>query len=167
MKLPNYLVFSQFLVLFLCMLATVACSNDMATSLRKVTYPPDFNYVSPSELRTNMAELAAEMQTLDLALVETLKQSSHSEHTPESGQNKADEQSQRQQVLAALRNMEKIVSRLQAGEAGSSHPFLQDFMRDFANDVGRARIAASLDPPLYYFAGRVSGGCVNCHRVNR
>lgn len=155
------------LLLFVIVFTTGGCSNDMAASLRKVTYPPDFKYVSPSELRSNMAKLAAQMQNLDQALAQILEQSNDEEQTQGLAQSKMDEESQRQQVLTALRNMERIAFRLQAGEAGSSHPFLQGFMRDFVNDVGRARTAASLDPPLYYFAGRVSGGCINCHRVNR
>ncbi|MFT4993744.1 MAG: hypothetical protein ACI965_000765 [Paraglaciecola sp.] len=168
MKIPSHSIFFRLLLLCLSILVVGACSTDMAASLRKVTYPPDFKYVSASQLRSNMAELAAQMQNLDKALVKTLEQLSDREQTQGAGHSKSNEQSQQQQeVLVALRNMEKIASRLQAGEAGSTHPFLQDFMGDFVNDVGRARITASLDPPRYYYAGRVSGGCVNCHRVNR
>jgi hypothetical protein len=105
------------------------------------------------------------MQMLDQAL--TLEHPIDKQLTQGVAQSKMDRERQRQQVLAALGNMENIASNLQGGEAGSSHPFLQDFMGNFVNDLGRARITASLNPPRYYFAGRVSGGCVNCHRVNR
>jgi hypothetical protein len=139
----------------------------MAASIRKVTYPPDFNYNSPSEFRSNMKQLAAQMQILDLALEQTLNLSADQQQAPSSAQRMGQGLSQQQQVLAALQNIERIATKLQAGEAGSSHPFMQDYMRDFVSDVAKARTAVSLDQPLYYFAGRVSGGCVNCHRVNR
>ena len=60
-----------------------------------------------------------------------------------------------------------IAGSLQAGDAGSSHPFLQDDMAEFMDDVRQARMSAALTPARYYWAGRLSGGCMNCHRTNR
>jgi len=125
--------------------------SDIAAMVRKVTYPPDFKYVTGDELRSSMNQLAYQVQLLDNALAGI----------------DSEQFTQLQLVLDALRNIEKIGSSLQAGDAGSSHPFLQDYMRDFVSDVGKARDAASLNPPNFYFAGRVSGGCLNCHKVNR
>ncbi len=98
-----------------------------------------------------MEQMAFQLQLLDQALAE----------------NNVVRPAQQQQVLGSLGNIRRIASNLQAGEAGSSHPFLQDFMKEFVSDVEQARNTAALDPPSYYFAGRVAGGCVNCHRVNR
>ena len=124
--------------------------SDFAGAVRKITYPPDFKYVTGQELRSRMEQMAFQLQLLDQALT---------------GSNTG--QPAQQQVLGSLRNIERISANLQAGEAGSSHPFLQDFMTEFVADVERARNAAALDPPSYYFAGRLAGGCVNCHKVNR
>jgi cytochrome c553 len=139
------------MILLLSAAFVMSGCNDIATMARKVTYPPDFNYVSEQEFRSQMDQLAFQLQLLDRALV-----TSNSEPSI-----------QQQQVLDALRNMERIGSSLQAGEAGSSHPFLQDFMKDFMTDVEKARTAAAVDPASYYRAGRIAGGCVNCHEVNR
>jgi hypothetical protein len=40
-------------------------------------------------------------------------------------------------------------------------------MQDFVAKVDQARVTASLEQPRYYFAGKVSGGCTSCHKVNR
>ena len=139
-----------FIIFFSGFLATSGCSDFTAT-VRKVTYPPDFNYVSGQELRSRMNRLAFELQQLDNMLAE----------------NNTEQSTQQQRVLDTLLNIERIGTKLQAGEAGSNHPFLQDFIKDFVINVEQARDAASLNPPSYYFAGRVAGGCVNCHKVNR
>jgi len=127
-----------------------ACS-DFAGMVRQVTYPPDFNYVSTQELRSRMQQLGYELQQLEDALA--------AENTQ-----RADQQ---RQVVRILRDIEDIGGDLRAGDAGSNHPFLEDYMGAFLVDVRQARMGASLDPPRYYMAGRVSGGCVNCHRANR
>lgn len=152
MKIQQLLFIPRAILLLPVFFAISGCSgSDIAAMVRKVTYPPDFKYVTGDELRSNMNQLAYQVQLLDNALagIDT------------------EQFSQLQQVLGALRNIEKIGSRLQVGDEGTNHPFLQDFMRDFVSDVGRARNAASSNPPNYYLAGRVSGGCVNCHKVNR
>lgn len=140
-------------LVFSCFLG--ACSSQMAEKVRKVTYPQNFKYVAPAELRTNMDRLAQHMRLLDLSLAMQHNQSAEGIET------------QRQQVLTALANIERIGSALQAGDGGSNHPFLESHMRDFVSNVGAARVAASLPQPRYYLAGKVSGGCVNCHRINR
>ena len=60
-------VFRMILVL-LTVLAISGC-NDIASMARKVTYPPDFNYVSAQEFRSRMGQLAFQLQLLDQALV--------------------------------------------------------------------------------------------------
>ncbi len=147
--LPRPAIF-RLLFLALTVLVSNGCS-DLASTVRKITYPPDFKYVSGQELRSNMHQLAFQLQQLDQALTED--DALHAD--------------QQRQVLETLRSIETISSRLLAGEAGSNHPFLYDHMSDFVNDVSQARNAASLDPPRYYLAGRVSGSCANCHQINR
>lgn len=150
MKHRQRLLIFRLLFLGFLLLVNGGCSN-FANTLRKVTYPPDFKYVSGQELRSDMQRLAFQLQLLDQALTE--------ENAPPSDQ--------QQRVLATLRTIGTISGNLQAGDAGSNHPFLYDHMSNFVNDVGQAYSTASLDPPRYYLAGRVSGSCVNCHRVNR
>jgi len=137
-------LFSLFLTLF------SACDN-FAALMRQATYPPDFRYVSGQELRSNMDQLAFQLQQLDGAL----------------GAATDNQDAQQVQVLRILGNMERIGTELRAGDSGSNHPFLEDHMGDFVSNVTQARVAASLSPPRYYMAGRVAGACVNCHQVNR
>lgn len=142
-------------LLALCITVLTACSNQIAASIRQVTYPPEFKYIEPQKLRTDMSKLAQQMRLLDTALV-TSSQPSESEQII-----------QRQKVLTALGNIERLASKLQTGEGGSTHSFMRDYMDDFVRRVGEARMAASLPQPRYYFAGQVAGGCINCHKVHR
>ncbi len=135
------LVFSLFIVVSAC--------SDFASNVRKVTYPPDFKYVSPAELRSHMQQLAYQMQLLDAALASDTQQVDQ------------------KKVVDILHTMESVGSNIKAGEAGSNHPFLEDYMGDFVSNVTQARLAAEQNPPRYYQAGRISGACTNCHKVNR
>ena len=140
------------IVFFVLVLFTISACNNTAALVRRVTYPPDFKYVSGQQLRSRMDQLAFQLQLLDQALAT---------------ESNTGQQVQQQEVLSILGNIERIGASLQAGEAGSNHPFLQDHMSNFVVDVSQAGIAASLEPPSFYLAGRIAGGCVNCHNVNR
>jgi hypothetical protein len=131
-------------------LTLVSCSG-VAGALRQVTYPPGFTYVSREQLTSRMHELGYELQQLDQAL----------------GPDNQALSEQQQQVVTILNNIERVAGGIQAGEAGSNHPFLQNDMATFMATVGQARVSAGLNPPRYYEAGRVSGSCANCHRLNR
>ncbi len=96
------------LVVTMIALLLVAC-NDLASTFRTFTYPPDFTYVSRAELDSRMHQLAYELQQLDLALA--------AEHDGPPGL--------QQQVIGILRDIERIGGNLQAGEAGSNPPFFQ------------------------------------------
>lgn len=137
----------------------VGCSSHFASQVRKVTYPPDFKYTKQADLRSDMHQLAQQMALLDTAL-------GKSEDTSFKA-SEYESDIQREQVLNALRNMGKIASRLEAGETGANHPFMDDYMKGFISQIDKARTAASLQPPRYYFAGQVSGGCTSCHKINR
>lgn len=136
-------------------LVLLGCSSKFAESLRKVTYPPDFKYTEQSDLRSDMHSLAFQMGLLDKALIKPSVQ------TPN------DIEIQRVEVLKALRNMGRIATNLQAGNSGANHPFMDDYMEHLVGKIDEARVAASLEQPRYYYAGKVSGGCVNCHKANR
>ena len=128
------------------------CAENRTLELiRQATYPPDFNYVTGQQLQDSMDQLGYYLQQLDQAL----EPAERGGDVPQ------------QDVITVLGNIERIGTNLRAGDAGSNHPFLEDHMSDFVVEVGRARIAAMGSPPSYYLAGRVAGGCVNCHRVNR
>lgn len=136
-------------------IALMGCSSDFAASMRKVTYPPDFKYTEQTNLRTDMGKLALQMSLLDQALNKPIEKTI------------SEVELQREQVLNALRNMSVIAAKLKTGANGANHPFMDDYMQDFIRKVDKARTAASLEQPRYYFAGKVAGGCTSCHKINR
>ena len=136
-------------------LSGILITGCSLSDIRKVTYPPDFNYIEPKDIKTDMGKMAAYIRVLDIAL------------TPVDASDPVAKAEQQSQVVAVLGNIEKIASGLQDASGGSNHPYMQDFMRDFVAKVDKARVAASLTEPRYYFAGKVSGGCAVCHQVNR
>lgn len=140
--------------LLICVLIT-SCSSQITSEVRKVTYPPDFTYVEKSDLRSEMEKLSHQMILLERALSQTHQS------------NELAEEIQREEVLDSLREMGRIASRINKGDAPSNHPFMENYMKDFISKVDKARGAASIQPPRYYYAGKVAGGCTNCHRVNR
>jgi len=142
---------TRFSIYLAVLFLSLSACGDTAALVRKVTYPPDFKYVSGDELRSNMDQLAFQLQLLDQALAET-------------GAGQAEQQ---EQVIVILDSIERMGDRLQAGEAGANHPFLQDYMSRFVAGVQQARFAASQNPPRYYLTGRIAGGCINCHQANR
>lgn len=133
----------------------LGCSSKFAASIRKVTYPPDFKYTEQADLRSDMHKLAQQMALLDQALIQPLAQTENGIEL------------QREQVLNALKNMGRVATNLKAGNTGANHPFMDDYMQHLISKIDEARTAASLEKPRFYFAGKVSGSCVNCHQVNR
>jgi len=155
MNKKRVLQYVSIVVLIIGSSTIVGCSNQFAESMRKFTYPPGFKYTQSAELRSDMAKLAQQMLLLDEILIKPYEQTQDGA------------EGQRQQVLQVLQNMGRIAATLIEGEAGGNHPFIQEHMQDFVAKVDQARTAASLQEPSYYYAGKVSGGCTNCHKVNR
>lgn len=99
MRLPNVKhTISGGAVLLLALLS--GCSYTLS-DVRKVTYPPDFNYIEPQDIKTDMARMAAQIRLLDIALA------------PVDGSDPAALDNQRQTVMAALDSIEQIASGLQ------------------------------------------------------
>ena len=142
-------LFSRLLVSMLLVFSLVAC-NGAASGFPQIANPQPFDYVDGRELRAGMHLLAFELQQLDAALA---------------GEDDAN-QNFKQQVVSSLRDIERIGGDLQTRDLSSTHTFLKDDMARFLSGVSRARSDAERNPPRYYSAGRISGACVNCHRIN-
>lgn len=142
-------------IVILACIFVVSCNSQIASSMRKMTYPPDFTYTEQSELRSDMAKLAQQMVLLEEALA----------ITPSALDNT--QEIQRQKVLLTLRNIGRIAANLRANDSGANHPYMQDYMQEFISKIDAARVAASIATPRYYYAGKIAGGCTNCHKVNR
>ena len=139
------------LVSLICSAILLSSCNGFVGAIRKVTYPPDFLYISEVQLPSKMYQLATQLSLLEAT------------RAGDDGGNV----NQQQNILDILREIGRIGGELKAAESRYNYLFLEDYMDDFVSTITRARIAASLNPPRYYLSGQVSGGCVNCHQVNR
>ncbi len=150
MQSHNTRLFSRLFVALNFMFLVVACSGA-GGGFPQIANPPPFDYVDGEELRSGMHQLAFELQHLDMALA------SENDASP----------NLQQRVVSSLEGIERIGGILLTRDLSSTHAFLKDDMTRFLSGVSRALFDAERSPPRYYLAGRVSGACVNCHRVNQ
>jgi hypothetical protein len=132
------------------MLLLIAC-NGSGAGFPQIANPPPFDYVDGQELRAGMHQLAFELQQLDLVLVGELDQNPAIQRD----------------VVESLEEIERLAGVIRDRDLSANHTFLDDDMERFLASVSRARAAAERVNPSYYSAGRVSGACVNCHRINQ
>lgn len=147
MKMLVKNIISRAVISFIAISFLVACSAN-PNSFPQIASPPPFDFVDGEELRSNMHQLAFELQQLDMSLASE-------------SDGRANFQ---QEVVDSIRNIESIAGFVQSGDLRTRHPFLLDDMDRFLVDVRKAREDASRRNPRYYMAGRISGGCINCHR---
>jgi len=126
------------------------CSNGVFESIRKVTYPPDFNYISSDNLTSTMHQFAWYTTLLDNSLQDTLP-------VPEP---------QRLYAISILRKMEKLSHALGEDNLSSNHNIVSFNIKQFRQNIVNARDGLQMDPPNYYLAGSVSAYCLNCHALS-
>ncbi|MGM0633871.1 MAG: hypothetical protein ACQETO_11960 [Pseudomonadota bacterium] len=131
-------------------LAWLSGCNSSGTGAPDTTEPPPFEYAEGIEFRTEMHRLAFALQELDLEL--RMRETEDDPFTQE-------------EVIRNLGEIERIASELREDEMSTSHTSLRGEMASFLDTVARARTAAERNPPEYYMAGRVTGGCITCHQV--
>ncbi|PCI79064.1 MAG: hypothetical protein COB20_05610 [SAR86 cluster bacterium] len=125
--------------------------NTNSDAFPQIANPPPFDYVDGEQLRSNMHQLAFELQQLDMALLDAY----------------VDRPSFQRQIVDSIQNIERIGGYIQETDLAVRHPFLQDDMDRFLSNVRRAKMDAERNVPRYYMAGRISGGCITCHSANR
>ncbi len=125
------------------MIAVGGCAQ-----IRKATYPRDFIYLEPTEVRGQMALMALYMRQIDDILAEPTAISSE----------------QQSRLVGLLGSIDKVTIRLGAGEVETSHLLIDERIDDFKADVNVALNDARADPPNYYSLGKLAGSCVACHR---
>lgn len=135
-------------VYFVFIMPLIACSSSGGSLFPQIASPPPFDYANGEVLRNRMHQLAYSLQQLDLALMQQ-------DDNPQSSQ---------RSVVSSLRDIERIAEVLEQGDLSTTHRFLRNDMQGFISDIRRALRDAERNPPYLYTAGRVSGGCINCHR---
>ena len=150
MKIRSFRIIFRTIFLLVTTYSLVACSSSGDT-FPQVASPPPFDHIDGEELRSGMHQLAFELQRLDSSLATENTEGLISQ----------------QDVVDNIRNIERVAENLRFGDLSSKHPFLVDGMDRFLSDVNRALADASRNSPRYYMAGRISGGCINCHNTSR
>ena len=126
-------------------------SGGIFETVRKVTYPPDFNYISDEQLSSTMQQFAWYTTLLDNSLQDTLP-------VP---------QDQRLNAINILHKMEDLSHELGEQNLSSNHNIVSFNITQFRQNIVNARDALQQDPPNYYLAGSVSAYCLNCHSLNK
>ncbi len=137
--------------LFCALLLLAGCQNSVLKTVRKVTYPPDFNYISSEQIRSTMHSFAWYTSMLDNTLRDP-------------------EQVTRDQRLAAidiLRKMEKLSGELGTESLSSNHDIISYNIDGFRQRIIDARLGLQQDPPNYYLVGAVSAYCLSCHSLRQ
>lgn len=140
----------RLLVLLLAGVTLAGCSAA-AQEVREHTYPPDLRYLSRGEVESAMWKLSGEVYALDQAL-----------RAPGPIDPAA-----RAEILGHLRALDEAAASLDGGIHKSNRPEIDAHLEDFRKNVALARAAAEADPPNYFLAGSVVGGCMYCHGGSR
>jgi hypothetical protein len=122
-----------------------------AGTIRRFTYPPDFQYLEHSKVVSAMGMLARDVRALKRLLAGTgaLDAGQHAE------------------VVRLLRAMEATAAELDPKGRRTNHPVIDQNIGAFRRDIEMARLAAERDPPNYFLAGSVAGSCSYCHEGQR
>lgn len=136
---------SFFFILILTLLT--ACQNGVLETVRKVTYPPDFNYISDKKLTNTMQTFAWYTTLLDNSFRDTSSIS----------------RDQRLSAIGILEKMEKLSLDLGTETLTSNHNIISFNIDQFRQRIIDARQGLQQNPPNYYRVGAVSGYCLNCH----
>ncbi|MBI2375300.1 MAG: hypothetical protein HYV07_14995 [Deltaproteobacteria bacterium] len=111
--------------------------------VREGTYPPSFDYLERSQVRTQMERFAQEVQVIDRAF--------------------AVRPVDRTAVLSGLRTLESLARELSASNTTTNHPEIDRNLPAFLTEISAARAGAEADPPNDFLAGNVTGSCRYCH----
>ena len=134
---------TKFTLIALLTLLT-ACSG-----IRQVTYPPEFVYLTQSDIQSAMGQLANHVANINRML-------RPSERSVEN----------RQRIIDELNNMASISSGLGAGSTPTNHLLLDAHIDEFRDSIETARIRLQATPSDYSSVGTLVGSCSACHRLH-
>ena len=137
-----------FLATLLVSSALVACA-DVASVVRRHTYPPNFKYITSDQMHSAMWQLADSVHALDAVM----------------RQPGPIDAARRSDIEGRLRAMRDSTTALQSDGRPTNHPLLSEHLDRFRRDVTLALAGVDADPPNYYLVGSVSGACLTCHSV--
>jgi hypothetical protein len=134
-------------LLILALVAAAISCADPVPRLREHTYPPSFEYIDRSNLKSAMWQLAVDIQRLDRTLREPA----------------SDPAQQQQVVVEILTEVQEAAGSIATPGRVTQHPLLNQNLPRFRELVRRARDDARRTPPNYFSATALSGSCSACH----
>ena len=130
--------------------AFLACAG-ISSGLRRYTYPPDFNYITPEQLRSTMWQLAGNVRELDRLA-----------RAPG-----AIDEARRKEIVKLLVSMESATEQLGNETRRSNHLVIDENLSTLRRDIALARKQVENDPPNYVLVGLLPGACMYCHSGGR
>lgn len=121
------------------------------SGVRVDTYPPDFTYLPRDEIRDTMTRMSVEIWRINDILDRNETVASY----------------QREEIIEALRALERSSEKLGAGWRLTNHALIDENIDGFRDSVVDARLAVEREPANYYLAGKLSGSCLACHKLAR
>lgn len=141
----------KMIYVFCFFLFLAGCQNGVMENVRKVTYPPEFNYISKDKLTDTMQTFAWYTTLLDNNLRDT----------------KAITRDQQLSAIEILEKMEKLSFQLGSESLTSNHEIVSFNIDAFRQSIIDARKGLQQSPPNYYLVGTLSGYCINCHSLRQ
>jgi hypothetical protein len=129
-----------------CLALAPACSG-FPEQIRRVTYTPEFGYISEDQIESTMWQLARQVREVDTIL----------------RRSRPVTESERAQVVALLTAMHRTTTALSTQREYTNHPLIDQHLDKFQRDLDLARRAVEAEPPSYFLAGSITGACLYCH----
>ena len=152
--------FRHFVVMaFLCGILLTGCAQ-----IRLLTYPKEFNWLDPNDVKSVMHAMALSMNRLHV-LAAPLP-------TDASPDNSDELQSS---ILEELTLLDELAVSVMGGNNDplideysgptTNHLLIDEHIDEFISQIQRARWLAEAEPPNYYAVGQLTGNCNACHRM--
>ena len=138
-------LFALLLALILALL--LGCRGPGLGALRSATYPPDFQYLQRTELRSTMSALAREIRGLE-DWTHAARERDPVDLTP---------------VVLRLERMSDLTQGLERGQR-SNRTRVHSGIDDLERAVSRALDAARREPPRFDGPEPIAAACIRCHR---
>ncbi len=127
--------------------AFIVCAGLACETVRKVTYPPEFRYMTRPAIHSSMWKIAERTRELDRVLTSS----------------ELEERKRSQEVIRLLSELDAITSDLDLGGVRTNHPEFEASLGRFRSDIATAKQEAGEEPPNYFMAGAIVGSCSYCH----
>lgn len=132
---------------YLLMSVLIVTGITACAQVRKLTYTEDFTYVEDKEVRSLMRQMSKGVERLEQIIDKA----------------STDNNTQQQQIISELSELQSITARLSAGHTQTNQLFIRDHIEQFITDIGSAKMFAKKTPPDYSNITDIVNSCQECH----